>query len=77
MSQCPDCDSVKIFSDSPEGNGKCAVCHGTGFAVFFDSIAMELLNAEQPQCEECQGTGRCPTCQGSGVIEERDLRTAA
>lgn len=77
MFQCPDCDSVKIFSDSPQGNGKCSACHGTGFAAFFDAIAMELLNVEQPLCEECQATGRCPSCGGTGVVEERQLRAAA
>ena len=77
MFQCTDCDSVKIFADSPQGDGKCSACHGTGFAAFFYAIAMELLNAEQPLCEECQGTGQCPTCDGTGVVEERDLRAAA
>lgn len=77
MFQCPDCDSMKIFSDSPEGDGKCAACHGSGCAGFFDAIAMELLNAEPPLCEECQGTGRCSTCNGTGVLGERELRSVA
>ena len=34
MIQCPDCDSVKMFSAEPEGDGKCSVCHGTGYGGF-------------------------------------------
>ena len=77
MPQCPDCDCIKMFCDPPEGNGKCSACRGTGFGRFFDAIALELLNVEQPPCEECNGSGRCPTCRGSGVIEELDIKIAA
>jgi hypothetical protein len=38
--QCPkvaisplatNCDSIRMFSVEPEGDGKCSVCHGTGY----------------------------------------------
>ncbi len=77
MPQCPDCDAVKMFSDPPEGDGRCSACHGTGFARFFDAIAIELMNVEQPPCEECNGSGQCQTCRGSGVIEEPEIKIAA
>jgi DnaJ-class molecular chaperone len=70
MAHCPDCDSVKMFCDPPEGNGKCSACHGTGFSDFSDSVEIEFLNGELSSCEECYGTGLCPTCNGSGVVEE-------
>ena len=38
---------------------------------------MEMLNGEQPACEECLGTGQCPTCTGTGVIEEYEISFAA
>ncbi len=77
MPQCPDCDSVKMFCDPPEGDGKCSVCHGMGTGVFFDDAVMDMLNGELPVCEECSGTGKCPTCAGAGVVEEREIRMAA
>jgi hypothetical protein len=40
------------------GNGKCAVCFGTGTNVH--------VNEDEPKCRNCAGTGTCPTCQGSG-----------
>lgn len=76
MPQCPDCDSVKMFCDPTEGDGKCSACQGTGFTEFCDAIALELLNVEQPLCEECNGSGRCQTCCGMGVIEETELIAA-
>jgi DnaJ-class molecular chaperone len=76
MPQCPDCDSVKMFCDPREGDGKCSACHGAGFAEFFDAIALELLNVELPSCEECNGSGRCPTCSGTGVMEEVQIQMA-
>lgn len=76
MPQCPDCDSVKMFCDPPEGNGKCSACRGTGLAEFCDALALELLNVEQPLCEECNGSGQCQTCCGMGVIEETELIAA-
>ncbi len=77
MPQCPDCDVVKMFSDPPRGDGHCSECHGTGFARFFDAIALELRNVEQPPCEKCYGSGKCPTCAGRGVIEEPEIKIAA
>ena len=75
--QCPDCDSVKPFSDPPVGNGRCAGCHGTGFGAFFDIITIEFLSPEAPSCDECYGTGKCQTCRGTGVIEEPEIKIAA
>jgi hypothetical protein len=46
--QYPDCDSVKMFSDPPKGNGECSACHGGGFATFFDAVAKEFLRQERP-----------------------------
>ncbi len=77
MPQCPDCDSIRFFSELPEGNGKCSACHGTGFGQFLDAGIMEMLNGEQPACEECLGTGQCPTCTGTGVVEEYEISLAA
>lgn len=77
MPQCPDCDSVKMFCDPPQGDGRCSACHGMGTVRFFDSAALEMLYMEQPACEECFGTGKCQTCAGSGVVEVRELRIAA
>ncbi len=76
MPQCPDCDSIKMFSLEPQGDGKCSACHGTGFESF---LAMILDSASQLQspCEECQGTGKCPTCAGDGLVEEFDLKLVA
>jgi hypothetical protein len=45
-------------------------------AEFCDAIALELLNGEQPVCEECNGSGQCHTCCGMGVIEETELIAA-
>ncbi len=77
MPECPDCDSVKMFCDPPEGNGNCSACQGTGFMEFYDGIALELLNVEPPECEQCNGSGRCPTCGGTGMLEEPELKIAA
>ncbi len=76
MPQCPDCDSIKMFSVEPQGDGKCSVCHGTGFGGFLETL-FEPVADQGPQCEECQGTGRCQTCAGMGVIEEYELKLAA
>ena len=77
MLQCPDCEVIKPFSDPPQGDGKCSMCHGSGLAMFFDAIALELLNVEQPPCEECNGSGQCQTCMGKGVVEEPKITLAA
>ena len=77
MPLCPDCDSVKMFRNPPEGDGRCSVCHGMGTILFFDGAVLEMLHTEQPACEECSGTGKCQTCAGSGLVEERELGIAA
>ncbi len=74
--QCPDCDSIKMFSLESEGDGKCADCHGTGFVEFLQML-LDPLTGQQTECEECQGTGRCQTCGGAGVVEEYELSLAA
>ncbi len=76
MPQCPDCDSIKMFSAEPQGDGKCSACHGTGFASFLTMI-LESASEQQLPCEECQGTGKCETCGGEGLIEEYDLKLVA
>lgn len=77
MPRCPDCDSVKPSSNSLQGDGTCAGCHGTGFGAFVDIAIIEFRNAEQPVCEECYGTGKCQTCKGTGLIEMPEMRIAA
>jgi DnaJ-class molecular chaperone len=67
---------MKMFADEPQGDGKCAACHGTGFSGFFEMFFESTLE-QQPQCDECQGTGKCPTCTGIGVVEEYELKLAA
>jgi hypothetical protein len=62
--QCPNCDSIRMFSVEPEGDGKCSVCHGSGYGglreMFFE-------------CDDRRGTGRCQTCFGIGVVEEYEF----
>jgi RecJ-like exonuclease len=77
MPQCPDCDSIRIFSQLPQGNGKCSACHGTGVGEFLDTGILEMQNGEQPACEECLGTGQCLTCTGTGVVEVYEIGVAA
>jgi DnaJ-class molecular chaperone len=77
MPQCPDCDSIRIFSELPEGNGMCSACHGAGFGEFLAAGISEVLGGEQPVCEECLGTGQCPTCAGTGIVEEYERKIAA
>lgn len=76
MTQCPNCDSVKMFSLDSEGDGKCSACHGTGYGGFFE-LFFEPLTGQLQECDECRGTGRCPTCAGSGLVEEYDVSLAA
>jgi DnaJ-class molecular chaperone len=76
MIQCPDCDSVKMFSAEPEGDGKCSVCHGTGYGGFLEMF-FEPVTAQLPECEECRGTGRCQTCAGVGAVEDYELSFTA
>jgi DnaJ-class molecular chaperone len=76
MTQCPDCDSIKMFSADSEGDGKCSVCHGTGFGGFLEMF-FEPVTTQSPECEECRGTGRCQTCAGLGMVEEYELSLAA
>jgi hypothetical protein len=44
MARCFDCDSIKMFCDPQVSDGKCSVCHGTGFTAFVDSLEIEFLN---------------------------------
>ena len=76
MAQCSDCDSIKMFSVQPEGDGKCSVCHGTGFTEPFEML-FESVSDPELTCDECQGTGRCQTCGGMGMVEEYELELAA
>jgi len=61
-----------MFSVEPEGDGKCSVCHGSGYGgvreMFFEPVAVQL-----PECDDCRGTGRCQTCFGIGVGEEYEV----
>lgn len=76
--RCPDCDGEATFSPFQErGDGKCSVCHGTGYASFFDQLAAShnpFLNEEEreeeSQCDSCGGSKVCQTCHGEGTIEE-------
>ncbi len=58
MKRCPDCAEKEGFF---KGNGKCSKCDGTG--------TNPKLNAEEPECPRCQGTGVCATCGGKGRVE--------
>lgn len=55
MSRCPDCAGGVLI-----GNGKCSQCNGTGINT--------QLDAEQPKCPWCKGTGVCATCEGTGFL---------
>jgi hypothetical protein len=46
------------------GDGKCAMCHGTGKNVH--------LNSDRVDCEMCNGSGVCPTCVGTGQSRNAD-----
>ena len=74
--QCPDCDSIRMFSVEPEGDGKCSVCHGTGYGGFLE-VSLEPLTAQLPECDECRGAGRCQTCFGLGVVENYEASLVA
>ena len=75
--QCPDCDSVKMFRDPPDGNGECSACHGSGFVVFIYAALGGVPERGMPDCEDCNGSGKCQTCGGTGVIEEPEIKIAA
>ena len=66
MAQCPDCNSVKIFSIPAEGDGVCSYCHGEGKTGF--SSVNELITGEPLECPYCHGSRTCQTCGGSGVV---------
>lgn len=72
MPQCPDCNSMRMFSEEPEGDGKCAFCHGIGFAELSEML-FESLPDPELSCDACRGSGKCQTCGGVGVVEERQL----
>jgi DnaJ-class molecular chaperone len=64
---CPDCDGPAIDLGYGAGNGKCSVCHGTGFGGIVDQIAAGLVGKES-ECWKCGGSGDCQTCGGSGEL---------
>ena len=76
MLQCPDCDSIKIFSAEPEGDGKCSACHGSGYGGFLE-VSFDAGNGQTLECEECLGTGKCQGCGGMGLVEEYQPSLAA
>lgn len=76
MLQCPDCDSIKMFSAEPEGDGKCSSCHGTGYGGLVEAF-FESADVQPPVCDECQGTGKCQKCSGTGAVEDYVLTLAA
>lgn len=76
MTRCPDCDSIKMFSAESEGDGKCSVCHGLGYAGFLEMF-FEPVSGRLEECDRCRGTGRCQTCAGLGVVEECEVSLAA
>jgi DnaJ-class molecular chaperone len=74
--QCPNCDSIRMFSVEPEGDGKCPVCHGSGYGGMLE-LFFEPATGQLPECDECRGTGRCQTCFGVGVVEEHEFSLTA
>jgi DnaJ-class molecular chaperone len=64
---CPDCDGPAIDLGYGAGNGKCSVCHGTGFGGIVDQMAAGLVG-EKSECWKCGGSGDCQTCGGSGEL---------
>lgn len=68
MSQCPDCNSIKVSPFIDEGDGKCDKCHGTGLGNALDQFAGSLVG-EASECNECGGTGQCQTCGGTGTSD--------
>ncbi len=77
MPQCPDCDSVRPFTDLPAGNGKCSACHGSGFGDVDTAIIEFFDGAESPACAKCYGSGQCQTCKGTGIVKEAAIKAAA
>ena len=74
MAQCPDCHSVKVFPGINEGDGKCAVCYGTGNPDFADALvdSVNILGGEKSKCTKCKGSGVCQTCFGTGIVKTRE-----
>lgn len=68
MAQCPECDSVAVFSIPTRGNGKCSRCHGDGKKLL--SGLNEAIFDTPLECENCGGSGECPTCGGTGEIDD-------
>lgn len=65
---CPDCD---VMGEWFASNGKCSVCHGTGYRGDA-AVVFEVFSPEENQiCQNCHGSGKCPTCHGEGVVEGR------
>ena len=57
---CPDCDGPSPLAPLKRGDGLCSKCHG------------ERKDAEQDDCEKCDGTGQCQRCLGSGQLPGGD-----
>lgn len=76
MAQCRECNSIKVFPGLNEGDGKCSVCHGSGF---WDAPIVGWLAAgvagESDKCFRCNGSGECPACDGTGAVEDREKRS--
>ena len=55
---CRDCVEGPLGIPS----GRCRYCDGTGTNT--------QLDAENPKCPYCHGTGTCPSCHGTGRYGE-------
>jgi hypothetical protein len=66
--QCPDCESVAVFSIPPAGNGKCKACYGSGKSSHVLDGMNDLLTGQVSFCEVCRGTRQCQTCGGHGRV---------
>jgi hypothetical protein len=66
MARCPDCDGPKVFGSG--GDGKCDVCHGTGYGNPGSQFAAAISGGES-KCYKCGGSGDCETCGGSGEVD--------
>ena len=69
MAKCQDCNSIKIFPGTNEGDGKCSTCHGTGNGDLLDQVVHGLLWGKS-ECQVCKGSGVCQTCGGTGIVDD-------
>jgi len=58
---CRDCLKMGVST------GDCPYCDGTG--------ANPQLDAANPKCPRCGGTGRCATCNGTGMTGGSEIQT--